>query len=267
MRLILFLFLSMAVGPALAGETPWLEVAPGVQMRLVTTGEVKADGRTLAAIEIDMPEATKTYWHIPGDTGLPLEIDLRESRGVSSHQVLWPFPTVERTPDYLDYVYRGHTVIPVLLRVDGEAPQLEASLVVGICSDICIPAQAQFSMPLRDAVPDRANGLRIRQAVADVPMAWPEGEPGLGEVRLAPEQGAVTVTIDPASVDITSLIATFDDGMPLLGVPQIGPEATVVQIPVLDTADMNGLVGREVRLTFMTSEGAFETRRTIGPPD
>ena len=266
MRLILILLLSMIVGPALAGETPWLEVAPGVQMRLVTTGEVKSDGRTLAAIEIDMPEATKTYWHVPGDTGLPLEVDLGRSQGVSGHQVLWPFPTVERTPDYLDYVYRGHTVIPMLLNVEGDAPQLEASLVMGICSDICIPAQAQFSMPLRDGAPDRANGLRIRQALADVPMAWPEGEPGFGDARLVPEQGAVTIAVDPAAVEITSLIATFDDGMPLLGVPQIGPEATVVQIPVLDTADMNGLVGREVRLTFMTSEGAFETRRTIGPP-
>jgi Uncharacterized protein predicted to be involved in C-type cytochrome biogenesis len=137
-------------------------------MRLVTTGEVKSDGRTLAAIEIDMPEATKTYWHVPGDTGLPLEVDLGRSQGVSGHQVLWPFPTVERTPDYLDYVYRGHTVIPMLLNVEGDAPQLEASLVMGICSDICIPAQAQFSMPLRDGCsgprqrPSHPSGARRR---------------------------------------------------------------------------------------------------------
>ncbi len=264
MRLILLLLLSMIAGPALAGETPWVEVAPGVQMRMVSTGEIKSDGRTLAAIEIDMPESTKTYWQVPGDTGLPLEVDLGGSQGVVGHQVLWPFPAVEQTPDYLDYVYRGHTVIPVLLDVAADAPQLEASLVVGICSEICIPAQAQFSIPLRDAAPDRANGLRIRQAVADVPMAWPESEPGFGEAQLVPEQGAVLV--ETADIDIQSLIATFDDGMPLLGMPQIGPEADVVQIPVLDMGDMDGLVGREVRLTFMTNQGAYETRRTIGPP-
>ncbi len=265
MRPILLLLFSMVMSPALAGVTPWVEVAPGVQMRLVTTGEVKSDGRTLAAIEIDMPESTKTYWQVPGDTGLPLEVDLGGSRGVLNHQVLWPYPVVEQTPDYLDYVYRGHTVIPMLLNVDGDAPQLEAGLVLGICSDICVPAQAQFSIPLRDAAPDRANGLRIRQAVADVPMAWPSSEQGFGEAQLVPEQGAVLV--ETSDLDIQSLIATFADGMPLLGVPQIGPEANVVQIPVLDMGDMNGLVGREVRLTFMTSEGAYETRRTIGPPN
>jgi DsbC/DsbD-like thiol-disulfide interchange protein len=266
MRLILALLLLVVVSPALAGETPWAEVAPGVQMRLVSTGEIESDGRTMVAIEIDMPESTKTYWQVPGDTGLPLDVELGGSRDVAHHQVLWPFPAVEQTPDYLDYVYRGHTTIPMLLAVDGEAPYLEAKLVLGICSEICIPAQAQFSLPLRDAAPDRASGLRIRQALADVPMAWPEDRPGFGETRLAPELGAVVVTVNTPDLDTHALIASFEDGVPLLGVPQIGPEANVVHIPVLDTGDMDELVGREVRLTFMTSEGAFETSRTIQPP-
>ncbi len=266
MRLFHWLILPLLAIPAIGGETAWQEVAPGVHLRLVTTGEVRSDGRTLAGIEIDMPEATKTYWQVPGDTGLPLEVDLSGSTGVTGHQVLWPYPAVEKTADYLDYVYRGHTVIPLVLNVEAGAAHLSASLVLGICSEICVPAQAKLSLPLRDARPDRANALRIRQALADVPMPWPDDQPVFGEPRLVPEHAAVALPVEVEDLEVHSLIATFEDGVPLLGVPHYSPDGHLVQIPVLDMGDMDELVGREVRLTFMTSEGAYQTHRTIGPP-
>ena len=57
--------LLLPVSTAFAGETPWQEVVPGVQLRLVSTGVVKPDGKTLFGLEIEMPDNTKTYWRVP----------------------------------------------------------------------------------------------------------------------------------------------------------------------------------------------------------
>ena len=165
---------SLLTVPAFAGETAWAEVAPGVRMRLISADQVKADGTALVAIEVDMPSDTKTYWRVPGDTGFPMELDFAGSAGITGHEVLWPFPTRDQTADYLDYVYFGPTIMPVQLEVDGNRPSVAVSVTLGVCSDICIPAQASFALPLEVAKPDRVNGLRIRQALAEVPIAWSE---------------------------------------------------------------------------------------------
>jgi DsbC/DsbD-like thiol-disulfide interchange protein len=178
--------LALLAVPAHAGETRWQEVAPGVSMRLISTGQIKPDGTTLVGIEIDMPETTKTYWRVPGDTGLPTELDLAGSSGVAGHEIHWPYPTRHETAAYLDYVYFGPTVLPLVLRVNAADAQLELSATLGICSDICIPAQAQFSLPLADANPDRPNGLRLRQALALAPMPWQDDKQPVWNCRPTP---------------------------------------------------------------------------------
>ncbi|UXN73700.1 hypothetical protein N8D56_23620 [Devosia sp. A8/3-2] len=47
--------LAATLTPALAGETPWQEVAPGVKLRLISSGLIKPDGKTLLGLEIFMP--------------------------------------------------------------------------------------------------------------------------------------------------------------------------------------------------------------------
>src|SRR5690606_4366573 len=170
--LILIPALLLLAMPASAGETAWQEVAPGVKLRLVSTGQISADGTTLLGLELDMPQATKTYWRVPGDTGLPTELDFAGSSGVVDHQVLWPYPTRQQTDNYLDYVYFGPLVLPVELTLAPGAERVELSATLGVCSDICVPARARFSLPLSEGEPDRPNGLRIRQALASVPIAW-----------------------------------------------------------------------------------------------
>ena len=182
--LLVFLSLTLLAGPAHAGETPWQEVAPGVTLRLISSGQVKADGTTLIGLEIDMPETTRTYWRVPGETGLPTELDFAGSTGIRSHRILWPYPIRHETADYLDYAYFGPTVLPVELTLEPGASGIELSAVLGICSDICVPAQARFSLPLDDAAPDRPNGLRIRQALAMTPMEWTADPQPLGDVEL-----------------------------------------------------------------------------------
>lgn len=265
MRLLIAASALAAVtsAPAIGGETPWQEVAPGVKLRLISTGQIKADGTTLIGLEIDMPANTKTYWRVPGDTGFPAELNLAGSSGVSGHEILWPYPTRAETEDYLDYVYYGPVVLPVEVSVDAERPQLELAALLGVCSEICVPAQAKFSLALADAEPDRPNGLRIRQALASVPIPWADDPQPVGDVELQSDAMALAVSIGDAGVDPASLIASTPDGEPLFGTPQKSPQSNLVLIPILADGDAVDLAGQEVQLTFMTDMGAFEVTRTV----
>jgi DsbC/DsbD-like thiol-disulfide interchange protein len=257
-----FLLSVLLAPPATAAETAWQEVAPGVKLRLISTGQIKADGTTLLGLEIDMPETTKTYWRVPGDTGLPTELDFSASSGVHDHQILWPYPTRHEGADYLDYAYFGPTVLPVELTVAPDA-QIELTAVLGVCSDICVPAQAKFSLPLAEAAPDRPNGLRIRQALATWPMPW-EGDPQpLGNVEYDAATSQLLVHLGDPDLDPASLIASTDSGEPLFGTPQKSPEPNLVLIPILDQGDEIDLDGQDIQLTFMTGMGAFEVSRPV----
>lgn len=266
MRLLLVVSLALLATSARAGETAWQDVAPGVKLRLISTGQVKADGTTLVGLELDMPDTNKTYWRVPGETGLPTELDFAGSTGVVSHEVLWPYPVRHETADYLDYVYFGPTVLPVLLTVEPGAPRVELSAILGVCSDICVPAQARFSLPLVDTQPDRPNSLRIRQALAMTPMEWPADPQPIGDVELWREANMLAVRVDDPELDPASLIAATDNGDPLFGTPQKSPEPNLVLIPILGKADELDLENQAVQLTFLTGMGAFEVKRIVKVP-
>lgn len=262
----LALLTILLAAPAHAGETAWQEVAPGVKLRLISTGQIKANGTTLLGLEIDMPETTKTYWRVPGDTGLPTELDFSGSTGVVAHQILWPYPTRHEGADYLDYAYFGPTVLPIELTVDPGTPRVELTAVLGVCSDICVPAQASFSLPLDETAPDRPNGLRIRQALALWPMPW-EGDPQpIGNIHYDAATGMLAVRLSDPGVDPASLIAATATGAPLFGTPQKSPEPNLVFIPVLDKGNQIDLDGQNIQLTFMTGMGAFEVSRPVLAP-
>lgn len=215
-----------------------------------------------------MPPSTKTYWRIPGETGLPTELDFSGSKGVGSHQVLWPYPVRQDDKGYLDYVYPGHTLLPIELDVTDPKGTIALSATLGVCSEICIPAQAMFDMPI-DGQMDAANDLRIRQALSNVPVAWDQGADPIGSVSITPDGKALAVTVTNPSVEVDSLIAVTEDGEPLFGVPQKSPEGDLVILPIVDKSEDSKLAGATVELTFLSDSGAYTVERTMpsGEPD
>ncbi|MDB5612711.1 MAG: hypothetical protein JWQ22_364 [Devosia sp.] len=267
MRLTIILStIALLVAPASAGETPWQEVAPGVKLRLISSGHIKADGTTLLGLEIDMPETSKTYWRVPGDTGLPTVLDFAASTGVLGHEIVWPYPTRQETDDYLDYVYLGPTVLPIEVTVAPGEAYAEIDAMLGICSDICLPAQAHFSLSLQDAAPDRPNVLRIKQALAMAPIEWRDDPEPIGKVELMADDAMLAVYVSDPDLDPTSLIAAMADGQPVFGTPQKSPEPNLVLIPILGKRDAIDLENQAVQLTFLTGMGAFEVTRTVTAP-
>jgi DsbC/DsbD-like thiol-disulfide interchange protein len=263
MRIPALLLIAILSAPAMAGETPWQELAPGAKARLISSDVLKPDGTTMVGLELDMPTTLNTYWRVPGETGIPTQFDFAGSAGVAGHETLWPFPLVETTAGYVDFVYRGPTVLPIELKLDGDKASVEVAVTMGICSDICVPASATFSLPLDFAAPDRSQGLRLAQAVALTPMAWEDPRDPIAWVGYDAKDDALAVSLTSPEVDPLSLIADTEDGSQLFGAPQKSPDGKLVLLPLLGGESSRDVEGTPVRLTFMTEMGPFSVERRI----
>lgn len=266
MRALVPVLLSLfAAGPAAAAATAWQELEPGTRIRLIASEVLQPDGTTLVGLELEMPASTKTYWRVPGETGIPARVDLSGSTGISAHRMQWPYPQIETIAGYTDFVYYGPTVLPLELTVSGETPLLALTVTLGICSDICMPVDASFALPLDFASPDPGQDLRLAQATAETPIDWPGPDPVLAAVHYDPAAGALLVPLDHPEVDPLSLIADAGPGGPLFGAPQKSPDGRLVRLSLLGDEGEGSLIGKTVRLTFMTSMGPFEVTRRVAP--
>lgn len=259
MRLLVALLSLLVASPVVAAATDWQELAPGAKARLISSNAATADGKVRVGLEIDMPPELKTYWRIPGETGIPTTFDFSRSEGVSDHSVHWPYPVIEATPDYTDFVYRGPTVIPIDLSTDGGSLTVDLDLILGICSDICVPAQASFSLPVSLAKSDPGQELRIEQAVSLTPLAAPD-DAVVGPVSLDGE--ALSVVLHSPDIDPASVIAATADPGVLFGAPQKSPDNGIVILPLLG-GDGQTLVGQPIEITYMTPAGPYWVEREI----
>lgn len=264
MRLILSVFAVVLIAaPAFAAQTPWQELAPGVKARLISADAASAEGTTMIALELDMPPDFKTYWRVPGETGIATTIDWTGSNGITAAEMLWPYPIVETKAGYVDFVYYGPTVLPIRITLAGEGAEIETAILMGICSDICVPATASFSLALDLRTPDRGQGLRINQALALVPREWP-GEPQpVGDIWWDAEAGALAIAVSDPAVDPGSLIASPADASVLFGAPQKSPEPGIIFLPLLGKDEVKGLASQVIQVTFKADGEAFEVLRQL----
>jgi DsbC/DsbD-like thiol-disulfide interchange protein len=263
LKLLAIVVVTFAASPALAGATAWQDIAPGVRARLISNDTV-TNGMTLAGFELDMPQTTKTYWRVPGEAGIPTQFDFTGSVGLGDPAVGWPYPEIDRSQGYLDYVYHGHVVLPIELTAVGDAATLNAAITLGVCSDVCVPAQAKFSLPLSFAQPDAGQSIRLSQAEAQAPIAWDRPGDPVGVVT-ATADGISVVNPDPA-IEQETLIADVGDPAILFETPQKSPDGTLWTLKLLGGAAGKGLEGRPVQLTFMTASGPYAVSRQIAAP-
>ena len=263
-RAPLFLIVTLAAGPALAGATPWQEISPGVKARLISSDSV-SNGTTLAGLELDMPQTTNTYWRIPGESGIPTQFDFTGSTGIADPVVHWPFPQIADTAGYRDYIYRGPVVFPIALATDGNGV-LNAAVTLGVCSDVCVPVQAKFSLPLSFGAADPVQSLRLQQAQAAAPIDWKDGAAPFGPVSYDPKAKGLRVTLGSDKVDPTSVIALTSDPTVIFDAPQKSPDGRSLLLPLRGQARGTEWTRNPVELTFMTPDGAYQVSERVAQP-
>jgi DsbC/DsbD-like thiol-disulfide interchange protein len=259
-KLLPVVILTLATSPALAGATPWQELAPGVKARMISSDSV-GQGTTMVGLELDMPRTTETYWRIPGETGIPTEFDFSGTTGLSDPAVQWPYPEIDLSRGYRDYVFHGHVVLPVKFKTDSGAATLQAAVTLGVCSDLCVPAQAKFSLPLSFAKSDPEQSSRLEIAMAGTPIEWDQPQEPFGRIA-ATADGLTIAGIDDA-IDPATIIADVGDLVVLFSAPQKSPDGQLWTLKFLGDSGAKGLAGRTVQLTFMTRSGPYAVSREI----
>ncbi len=264
LRLATVIAVTLLAQPAFAAATDWQEIAPGVKLRLISSDKI-VDGHSLAGLELDMPDNTNTYWRIPGETGIPTELDFSASTGLSEPVLHWPYPEIDRSRGYMDYAYYGPVVLPFEFEAIEAMPALlDVSVVLGVCSDICVPANAKLTLPLSFAAPDAPNSIRLDQAMAKVPILWDQPGQPFGSVE-AGLDGSLHLLSPSPSIDPASVIADVGDPAVLFESPQKSQDGALWTLKPLGGVAEKGLEGSSVQLTFETPNGPYAVTYAVAP--
>jgi DsbC/DsbD-like thiol-disulfide interchange protein len=259
------LLLAMMAPPALA-EAP---LAGDLVKATILPGWRTADGRHMAALRLELAPGWKTYWRAPGEAGIPPEFDWTGSQNVAGVRLHWPRPVVFDTNGMQTIGYHDVLVLPVEIDLKDQAKPLQLSVNadLGVCRDICVPAQVHVTA---DIGPDGKGDAAIRAALADQPL--PARKVGLSKTTCAVEPIADGLRVTAS-----------------MTMPELGPGETVVlesaapgvwvseAMALRDgntlraTADMVGPQGQpfalnreDLRITVLAAGRAVETRGCTG---
>jgi DsbC/DsbD-like thiol-disulfide interchange protein len=147
--------------------------------------------------------------------------------------------------------------LPVRLSVDGTTADLEGAVVMGVCSDVCVPVQAKFSLPLRFGKADPAQSLRLREAEARVPIEWSDAQPAFGAVFFDPAAPGLRLSLASGKVEPASVLALTSDPTVIFGAPQKSPDGRSLLLPLRGQARGAEWTRDPVDLTFMTEDGPY----------
>jgi len=108
------------------------------------------DGAWTAGLDITLAEGWKTYWRVPGESGIPPQFDWSGSTNLKSVTIGWPAPRRFRDAAGETIGYANRIVFPLRAEpVDAAKPiELALSLFYGVCKDVCIPAAADLKLEL-----------------------------------------------------------------------------------------------------------------------
>jgi len=257
--LVALTLLLNATHSVLASETAWQEVAPGAQLRLISSNNVSEQGNVEAALQIRMAPGLKTYWRVPGETGIPLSANWQGSKNVETGTFKWPFP--KRVLDYgvMDYVLEGDITVPLNIALTDQNSNalLVAELNLGICSDICVPVRWNGELDINLNNPSSSNAFRIRAALAQVPVLDQRENAPFQQVGYDAENNQLILLQAPDQVANLSLIVDLPKTTLLFDMPHSGPESRVMTVATLTDFDLSTLVDQEIRLTYDSADGPF----------
>ena len=180
LRPLLSIMFALSAGAATGGDMTGVakaELRPGWRM---------ADGTHMAALHVVLDPGWKTYWRAPGDVGIPPQFDWDGSRNIYSVSTNWPTPEVFFEQGMRSIGYKTEVVVPLHLTAQTSGDMhLEGKVQIGVCKDICIPANLSVSATLTSAAtrPDPV----IAAALTDTP--YTAREAGVSRVTCQIDQG------------------------------------------------------------------------------
>ena len=193
----LFVFQTVAANAETA--TDWV-VTDQTRLRLVSEIDgVKGRDSLRLGLQIKLAPGWKTYWRSPGDAGIPPRFDWSGSQNVENVRVFWPLPEKFDAYGLSSWGYHNEVVFPIELTLSepGKPLDLKLRLQLGICEEVCVPYEHEFSLYLGAEGADRStNADDIDRFVRRVPS--PLGSKGTAlnnAIAVSKDDQEFTVTV------------------------------------------------------------------------
>src|SRR5258707_2493999 len=162
----------MWTGSAHAAATDWVGDSRAVVRLITATDNIAADSTLEAGLEFRFAKGWHGYWRTPGDAGIPPTVDWSASENISGAEISWPAPHRLVIEELQNSVYETDVVRPVKLHLKQAqtSVRVKASIEYAACSEICVPLQAELTLPLSTgAVGPSAESVLINSAQKQVP--------------------------------------------------------------------------------------------------
>lgn len=220
-------------------------------------------GTIMAALHLRLARDWITYWRHPGESGIPPRLDLSGSGNLSAAGLHWPAPRLFIKAGYLSIGYAEELVLPLELTPAraGQPIDLRMALSIGVCDDICIPVDMEFTAVLDGrGAPDTT----IRRALNSRPAAAQDA--GLSDLRceFQPARKGLHLsahwTIPRQSGDEYILIEVPGNAWRVRNMPTVRAGGHLTGQAMLRASNgTSAAIDRSaIRMTLITSGGTFE---------
>jgi len=139
------LLLSTNIQSTRAASSNWEDLGGG-KVRLAANLDPSSN-KISGIIEVQLEEGWSTYWRYPGSSGIPPRFDFSNSIAFKAGEIKFQAPKLV-TQSYGSYAgYKQKVSFPFegeLLATAGT--EINLDLLIGVCSEVCIPAQAQLQI-------------------------------------------------------------------------------------------------------------------------
>jgi len=183
---------SSTFGGAAAGGSS-VVTTPHVQAELVAHApDGVAPGKPLwLGLQLIHQPDWHTYWHNPGDSGLPTQLQWSLPAGLDAGEIAWPLPRKIPIGHLANYGYEGTVLLPVPITVAStfEAGTLTPDLRIQlhatwlVCKQECIPEEGQFTLQLPWQSTTALHANAFAAAAAAQPQAWTVAEGSSAQVE------------------------------------------------------------------------------------
>jgi thiol:disulfide interchange protein/DsbC/DsbD-like thiol-disulfide interchange protein len=182
MRTVKFWLLGLLLAsPAAFPLSGTVVATDNVKAHLVSEVGAIAPGQSFwVALEFNIRDGWHTYWRNPGDSGQATKLVWQLPPGFTAGDIVWTTPHRFEIPPLVNYGYAKHAVHLVNITAPkdlrpGTPVVLAAKASWLVCSDVCIPedAQLQVTLPVntQPGVVDQADAALFTAARGELPSA------------------------------------------------------------------------------------------------
>jgi thiol:disulfide interchange protein DsbD len=175
---LLGLFLASPAAFPLSGN---VVATANVKAHLVSEPSAIAPGQSFwVALEFNIRDGWHTYWRNPGDSGQATALKWQLPPGFTAGDIVWTTPHRFEIPPLMNYGYAKHAVHLVNITAPkdltaGTPIVLSAKASWLVCSDVCIPEEAELQLKLpvntEPGAIDPADAALFAAARSELPTA------------------------------------------------------------------------------------------------